>query len=157
MWYKIKCFFKRYSTVKPRYLDHTYCDSVELMPHLMFELLSRYVEEEADTIEWYGEYLHMIKGENVRDIMQKLYIWWNDIYIKKYDEVADIIYAEMEKHEPSNIFDSENFFNPRWDSKEDKAIYKRLQAAWQKIEVIKEIDLEIKLLQLLKIRRYLWS
>lgn len=46
--YRMKCFFfKRYTTVKPRYLPHTWCDRTAVLPHMMFEILSQFLEKEC--------------------------------------------------------------------------------------------------------------
>ncbi len=137
VWYKIKCWvWYRYTTIKPRYLGHTYCDSVDLMPHLMFELLSRFIEEEADNVVWYHEYATLIDGKNIRDEMQELYDWWNIVYIKEYDEIEDIIFNEL-------------------DGCDDKIINRCLLTALNKLEMIRENDLEIKMIRIVKITKYL--
>lgn len=46
--YRIYCFFKRYTTIKSRYLDHTFYDDVTLLPFTMFEILSRFLDIECD-------------------------------------------------------------------------------------------------------------
>ena len=43
LFYPIHCFFKRYTTVKPRWLDHKYMDSCELLAHVMFEVLTEFL------------------------------------------------------------------------------------------------------------------
>jgi len=147
--YKFKCFiWHRYTTVRPRYLGHTWCDVVELLPHAMFELLSRYVEEEADQIEWYGDYPHMIDGKNVRVEMQELYDWWNN-----RESIEDIIFKELELHEPIN----DNILKPKYRTPDDKLIYKSLLRSLNKLENLLESEREINMIRLVKIRRYLWS
>ena len=155
IWYNIKCFlWHRYSTIKPRYLGHTWCDVTDLLPHMVFELLSKFIEGEADQIEWYGEYPHMVDDKNVRDIMQDLYDWWHN---QLHEAVADILYKEMKKHTPISVFNDEDWFDPKYKTPEDKVIYKRLSNALNKLEVLYDNDLEIRMIQLVKIRRYLWS
>ena len=67
IWCRLKCWaWKRYTTVKPRYLDHTWCDRCDLLPHMMFEILCDFVEKECSPgcVEWYGEHGHKLdKGK----------------------------------------------------------------------------------------------
>ena len=45
IWYVFKCWdWNRYTTVKPRYLGHTWTDRDNLLLHMSFEILSNYVE-----------------------------------------------------------------------------------------------------------------
>ena len=92
LWYKLKCFcWKRYSTVKPRWLSHTWCDRDRLLLYCMFEILCRFLEEEKDNVEWYTGHLGKdkdgkeilgftidVNGEtvNVMDEMLELRRWW---------------------------------------------------------------------------------
>jgi len=47
IWYRLKCWgWKRYTTVKPRSLDHRWCDRSQLLPLTMFEILAQFVEKE---------------------------------------------------------------------------------------------------------------
>ena len=83
LYYRAKCFlFKRYSTVKSRYLPHTWTDRSELLLYTSFEILSQFIEKECNPgiVDWYYEGGHkiLVDGEmkNVRDEMQDLYDWW---------------------------------------------------------------------------------
>ena len=144
---RLASWFKWHTTIKPRYLGHTYCDTVILMPHMMFELLSRFIEVEADDVVWYHEHATLIDGRNIRDEMQELYDWWHNTYIKEYPEIEDIIFKELEKHSPLSIFG--------YQTNEDKIISRCLLAALNKLEMIRENDLEIKMIRLVKITKYL--
>ena len=49
IFYRIKCFiFRPYTTIKPRNLGHTWCDTTELIPHMLFELLERFLVGEMN-------------------------------------------------------------------------------------------------------------
>ena len=69
----------RYSTVKPRNLPHTWIDREELLIHVMFEVLSNFVEKELrphQDIDWdCSEY-----RSHARDEMEDLYRWWHEEY-----------------------------------------------------------------------------
>ena len=154
-WYKFICWlWYWHTTIKPRYVDHTYHDTTSLMPHMMFELLSRFIEEEADDAVWYHEYATLINGKNIRDEMQELYDWWHKEF-KEYDEIEDIIFNELEKHSPLSIFG--DYFNPKYRTNEDKIIYECLLTALNKLEIIRENDIKIKMIRLVKITEHLWT
>jgi len=49
MWYRFKCWaWNRYSTVKPRKLDHTWIDRSHLVYYVVFEVLSDFIEKELN-------------------------------------------------------------------------------------------------------------
>ena len=76
LWYKLKCWvWHRYTTVKPRYLPHTWMDRDKQLVHSMFEILSEFIEKECDPGNVNGE------EKYVRDEMQELYNWWHKDYI----------------------------------------------------------------------------
>jgi len=94
--YRFKCWaWHRYSTVKPRTLPHTWVDRCSLMPHMMFEILSDFIEKECDEdchVDWEASG-HMVtvdgKEVNVRDEMQDLYDWWHQDYLENIDHIHD--------------------------------------------------------------------
>lgn len=154
IWYRVKCrLWKRYSVVKPRYLPYTWCDKDYIMAHAMFELLSKFIEDECSPghIQWYGEYPHMVEvnGEqvNVRDEMQALYDWWHKQYNKAYQEEKDAIYAES-TDEP--LCDENGMFCM---SDYNRGVYGRAS----QLEQDYEKQLDDNLIRLLKIRRYMWT
>jgi hypothetical protein len=106
LWYRFKCWiWHRYSTVKPRGLPHTWVDRSHLMPHMIFEILSNFIEKECGEncfVEWYGDDPHMIEVSghqvNVRDEMQDLYDWWHKDYIVNIDNIHDEWHAHRELH-----------------------------------------------------------
>ena len=94
IWYRFKCWaWYRYTTVKPRYLPHTWTDRDDVLPHVMFEVLSQFIERECtpECIDWEASG-HMITVDgvekNVRQEMQELYDWWHQEYNKDYPKCA---------------------------------------------------------------------
>jgi len=95
LWYRMKCFiFRPFTTIKPRHLGHTYMDIAEIMPHMIFELLERFLVEELDILPDYTrakkEYQIDIsynkteidgKIVNPYKEMIRLYKWWNTEYV----------------------------------------------------------------------------
>lgn len=168
VWYRLKCFlWHRYTTVRSRYHGHTWCDKTELVPHAMFELLSRFIEQECSPghVEWYGEWGHKITvdGEEkyVRDEMQELYDWWHITWNGEVEEVNDMLWAEADKHSPVSMWapyrDDLVEWKPEFDTDEDKAIYKCCLRACNKLERIMDAALQERLHRLVNIITYLWT
>ena len=94
IWYKIECYlWYKYTTIKPKHLSLvSWCDRSELIKHVMFEILEKFIEKECSLghIEWYGEYPHTIEvnreQKNVMDEMKDLLKWWNEVYIPYWNE-----------------------------------------------------------------------
>lgn len=136
IFYRIKCFiFRPYTTIKPRNLRHTWCDTTELIPHMLFELLERFLVDEMNlSLETYT-YINppiVISGKevnscNVIDIngkkknayyeMARLLKWWHTEYIAVWNNqhpIQNKLIAEFEKYgDPRNFVD-------QWISKEDE-------------------------------------
>lgn len=110
--YRLNCyFFKKYTTIKPRTIKyHTWCDKTELIPHVMFECLTQFIENECSPghVDWYHKYEHegverihcsiIVDGEErfVRDVMQELYDWWHNEYLPWFrGEVTDKLYDSL--------------------------------------------------------------
>src|SRR4030042_4189507 len=97
LWYKIKCWcWHRYTTVKPRYLGHTWCDCDDLLSHTMFEILSRFIEKECSpgNVDWDYDNEH----STVRAKLQELYDWWHDYYNKQYIVDCKVLWLKVEQH-----------------------------------------------------------
>ena len=168
-WYRLKCFvWHRYTTVRSRYHGHTWTDKTELMPHAMFELLSRFVEQECSPghVEWYGVWGHKVtvdgREKYVRDEMQELYDWWHTVWNKEVAEVDDMLWAEAGKHSPISTWvdleDSEHVeWKPTYATDEDGEIYKRCIGGVNKLERMMNTELEARLHRLVNIIPYLWT
>ena len=52
LWYKFKCFvWYRYTTTKPRTLNHEWCDRDHLLIHAIFEIARNFIEKEGPKSE----------------------------------------------------------------------------------------------------------
>ena len=164
LWYRLKCYlWHRYTTVKPRHLDHTWCDRCDLLPHMMFEILSQFIEKECSPghVEWYGEWGHKIDGKYVRDEMQELYDWWHSIYNKAYHEEDEKLWKEVSKHRPSIEWvplDDGNFlWDQQWEHEEDKQLYRQHVDASIELEANMEKQLAENLHRIINIMPYMWT
>lgn len=163
-------FWYRHSTIKPRYMGHGWANRDELMAHMMFEILSQFIEKECnpEIVEWHGEQPYMVtvampdgwvESRNVRDEMQDLYDWWRDVYHTEYQAVSDILWAEVEKHEPNYmpceggwlVYSSKRV----WDSEESELIHANCMKALNHLDQLMLADLENRLQRVLNIRHHL--
>lgn len=179
IWYRAKCWAcHRYTTVKGRYLPHTWVDRSEVLPHTMFEILSQFIEKECSPgiVDWYNkDYGHKIEvnGEEkfVRDEMQELYDWWHNVYNKKYREEQDAIWKEAEQHSPvrnlkpvdreGNEVSEEEATLYHWDpefaTEEDAEVHQRCMDAFRELEQKRDEELEEMLHRLIRVRRSMWT
>ena len=169
MWYQVKCFvWNRYSTVRPRGLPHTWVDCSNLLPHVMFEVLSRFIENECSPgdVEWYGEYSHKItrNGEEVfvRDELQAIYDWWNITYRKEYPQREDELLERMMAFEPDRVFkDTGNShyveFAPEWNDPEAKESYDSASKEFAALQKRSEEELIEFMHRLVEVSRSMWT
>lgn len=168
IWYRLKCWaWHRYSTVKPRYLRHTWCDKTELVPHMMFEMLCQFLEKECSPghIEWYGECGHKVTvdGEEkyVMDEMRELVAWWHEDFNKKYPDTCDAIWCEVEKHLPSTELNPIGGdlleWNMVFESDEEKRLYQKCTAEITALEVRMKKELEARLHRIIPLIPSMWT
>ncbi len=170
IWYRLKCFWwHRYTTVKPRYLPHTWCDRCELLPHMMFEILDQFIGDECSPgyVEWYGEEGHKItvNGEEkfVLDEMKDLVAWWNDVWNGEWGEVSDILWAEAHKHEPKTDWTKVegkphlSYWDPQFRETEDGELWRHCVRAINKLERTMHKDREERLHRMIAILPYMWT
>lgn len=169
IWYRLKCWaWYRYTTIKSRYLDHTWHDRRNIVPHTMFEILSQFIEQECSPghVEWYGEYGHKItvNGEEkyVRDEMQDLYDWWHQVWNQRYEQVSDILWTEALKHRPRADFvpiegTSLYELNSQFATEDDALCYNKCFDALNKLEANMERKLQEQLHRLVNLIPYMWT
>lgn len=171
IYYNVKCFFKKYTTVKPRQLNHQWHDRSALLPYMMFEILSQFVEQEMvnSVVEWYGEHSHKVEVNGVEvfvaDEALALYNWWHLKYLKAYPEIEEQIWDKIhaledgqdpfkeieENGQKIHIFD-QGYLN----EEAEEAATKLIRIVWD-IEVAVQNELIEKMCRLSKIHRSLWT
>jgi hypothetical protein len=164
IWYKFACWaWRRHTTVKPRTLPHTWCDRSDVLPHMMMEILTQFVEKECSPgyVEWYGEGSHKITHNghewNVRDMMQHIIDWWSQVYLKK-DTDARWEFMAAHTVEKDNIVKNILCHDPKdWDSEENfnkwELMTKRSRKKMEKMEEA----LDENLVLIIKMRHSLWT
>jgi hypothetical protein len=181
IWYKIKCVcWERHTEIKCRYLPLTWVDRTKVLPHTMFEILSRFIEEECSPghIDWEGSGFTVTingKEKNVRQEMQDLYDWWHQSYIKEYKDVYEILWKEVEKHPSTRdtipVVRGENdtykevpedeadfyIWEPEYNSPEDGEISRTCLMAINKLERIQDKKLQEMMHRLVDLTPYLWT
>lgn len=111
IWYKIKCrYWKRYTTIKPRKLDHGWCDRDHLLIHAIFEVACQFLEKEvamtANEWEWQRE--HNPEFYASWEEMRKLRDWWLYDYDEDYPySLSDYALKQLEKDTGKSSYDIE--------------------------------------------------
>jgi hypothetical protein len=129
----------------------------------MFEILSDFIEGECqpEQVEWYGEYGHKIGDKYVRDEMQELYDWWNQVYQKDYPAICDRLWKHAEKHSPvTNWVEIEDYcqeYKPTWKTDKDKHLYQLCLKALNNVEADMDEDLKANLHRIIEIMPYMWT
>lgn len=165
-YYQIRGFlWDRYSTIKPKHLPHTWCDRCTLMPHLMFQVLSDFIEKEYPHgyIQWRpkeGDWPPMkIDTPNgsvyAIDEMLELYRWWHEEYIPYFNgELYSKIEKEMNPPENGVKFvETEDGMFQMVTTPEQDAFYKRLNEEENKIKD----QLMENMIRLVKVHRFMWT
>lgn len=100
LYYKyIKNWNKR--RVHSKYLGkHGWCDRTELLPHLIFQVLDDFINEECspEYVDWAASGLTVLVDGvsiNVRDEMTAISEWWNNIYKKEYPRQCNEIWNRI--------------------------------------------------------------
>lgn len=178
LWYLFKCWaWKRYTTIKPRYLPHTWCDRDNVLLHTCFEILSQFIERECqpeEIVNWEASgHTVIVNGKtvNVRREMQTLYDWWHNDYHKRYPKLEERIWKIIEKHRPikneipldENMKETteENAKYYKWEqtfkTKHDNEMYHRNMDRLIKLEIAVDNKCQKMLHRLINIRQYMWT
>lgn len=169
LYYQVKCWaWQRYTTVKPRFLGHTWCDRSRLLPHMMFEILCQFVEDECSPgiVEWYGENGHKLevngKEKYVMDEMKDLRDWWLNQYHKRYPAMEERIWQELreiDKHKLSDFREEDDvcYWDPQYETTEHAEQADLLLKRLNLIEYAVENALDRRLERLLRVRRWMWT
>ena len=172
IWYRLKCFvWHRYTTVKPRYLYHTWCDRAEIMPHMMFEILAQFIEDECSPghVTWYGEDGHKItingQEKYVLDEMKDLVAWWDTVWNGEWEEVNEILWAEAHKHDPTSEWtecseeeeSGMSYWDPQFQETEDGELWHKCVRSVSKLERIMYKARDERLHRMIPLMRYMWT
>ena len=94
LWDSFRCWVCRpYTTIKPRYLPHTFTNKSQVLPHVMFEVLSKFIEEEGP--EEYVDWSHGAFKVAWEDL-STMYDWWHKTYIPWSKYRYDELYKDVE-------------------------------------------------------------
>ncbi len=169
MWQRVKDLcWNRYSTVKPRTLDHSWCDRRELLLHMSMEILGQFIEKECSPghVIWYGEGGSKIGDKFAMDEMKEIWDWWNIAYQKHYPESTNQIWelitrcgavcedwrTPLDKPHPNMrtmVF--------HFETDEQEAKYRALTEQARELEQTIEDQSDEMLQRLAAVRQYMWT
>jgi hypothetical protein len=161
IWYSITCrFWHKYTTVKPRYLSHQWTDRCEVMPHMMFEILSQFIEKECtpEQVDWTWEgNLIEVNGQKIsaRDEMQYLYDWWHKKYNDEYEKKSEALWDEVFDVGPKMNVSDTGILNFVFDNDEKKIEYDEKSKIARDFDEFVAKELHENLHRIINITRFL--
>lgn len=187
IFYKLKCFiFRPYTTIKPRNLGHTWCDTTELIPHMLFELLERFLVGEMNlsletykfvnppivvtsTKDWKVEEIVNGKKLNPYKEMARILKWWHTEYIASWNgehPVENKLRADFNKYGDQRNFteqwipkeDEKGRKYVQWENKPvDKKRFDKAHKDWMQFEEKMSKDLIENMKILVSLHEYMWT
>lgn len=182
IYYRLKCFFwKRYTTVKGRYLPHTYMDAECILIHSMMEIVCRFVEKEMgygklpkkefdEWLAWQKQHNNhrtvVVNGETKHfyDEILEIYHWWLANHEKPYHQEIGDFYQKHASGDMDTIVGwNDKYGGPmyewedNWDSPENEAVYKAVMEREREREKDYEAKLDEMLHRIVNLRGQLWS
>ena len=168
--YFLKCkFWTKPTTIKPRTLKHGYCDKTELLPYLMFECLTQFIETECSPgpVAWYSSWpgnkfnhqwntIQNGKQKYAMDELLDLYYWWSMVYLKEYPEVEKILWNEINNNEPIH-YGKGKYWTPTFNCDTKKDVWKRCMKALNKLDEIMFAELTNRMKRLSDVRGFMWT
>lgn len=149
LWYKIKCkFYYKYNTVTAKTLSSTWNDRCDLLPHIMFAILDDFINKEkpGEIINWESDKEHSQAWKDMNNLLK----WFHGVYLK-FDEYEGL---EFDR-DIDNMWeedDGSGFRTLKPSTEHDEKI---LKIVWDREAQMRK-DLEEKLIELVKIRKWLW-
>lgn len=171
LWYRAKCFvWNRYSTVRAETLPHTWVDRSHLLPHIMFQILTDFLNKECNPgpVEWYGEFAHKITVNgtevNVMDEMKDLVYWWHEDYLKNYDTCFDYWHDFIKDHSreediPAGVYGGEVVFEwvRNYDTPENEQLAEELFKNALDRQTNYDKELMSRMCRLVNVSPYMWT
>jgi len=157
LWYQFKCWsWKRYSTVRPRWLPHTWVDRDVLLAHCMFEVLGRFLEGECGDdgiVDWDADEAHRTAMAELRELWR----WWAEDYLKfdRADLTAGLKAPEWTSHETEDGFGFRIEF--RHESPEAEAAWTTAILKVADSEAEMEAELKRRMKRLVDVSSFMWT
>jgi len=172
--YKLKCrLWRHHNTVKCRYLPPTWNDRVDILPHVMFEVLAQFVEQEysePEIVGWEASgHIVKVNGKDVdvRAEMQDLYDWWVNTYNGEFIQKKEEYWDEISKHpmesyfekidSPSGYKETLYTWDPQYETEEDEKIVDEYYGKITELDKQMDRELHSRLHRLINLRHYLWT
>lgn len=159
LWYQFKCWlWIRHSTMKPRSLGHTWVDRSELLPHLMFEVLGRFLEEECSPgiVDWDAIDEHRAAMAE----MKELWRWWTEDYLpfnstEYLDEVERPEWVNLPEEKMGDLVVYPVEF--RFSSPEAEQAYHEAHRQRADAEMAMFEELKARCKRLVDVMHYMWT
>lgn len=148
------------NTVRPRTLGDEFVDRGYLVPHLMFEVLGRFLEEECGdegVVDWDAREDDRLAMAEMRELWR----WWNEEYLKFsdekfYDGVEEPQLVEgPEEILPGGVTARE--FDYEWSSPEAGDAFSKACIAAADAKEAMEAELRSRCKRLIDITPFMWT
>jgi len=151
--YSIKTFFNPRQKWLTKKIPNTWCDKVELIPLCLFEMIKHFVEEEMDNVCW-GLEEDVEKGYCSKEYSDKMAAAGNKI--REIYNYYTVVRPDLQKQLDGAYPDlGDNFLDSLKEMTKDS--YKSLYGEVRRLEeLIEKKDTEY-LLDIIKLRGYLWT
>lgn len=171
--YRLKCrFWKKYTTYKPRYLDHTWHDKDNILLHICFEVFCKFIEEECSPgqVDWNATEIHKVAMKE----MMSLYNWWIDcntgrpndyfgLLDKQFDELFQVYDYWIEHnggpihHIPLKNKEGKVYAYELVSECKNEEKHREYVLARQKLEEMHEEFINSQLKRLINLRCWMWT
>jgi hypothetical protein len=151
LWYKFKCqFFHPYNIIKIKTLPKTWSDRDKILCHAMFQVLSDFVKKERidEIIDWQSDEDH----KKARAKMDELINWFHNTYLI-FDAWSGVKLDYDYKNSLVKTEDNPVMYTLKPMSAKDR---KKIKNIIKKENEMEE-ELNKKLIEILSIRKYLWT
>ena len=158
LYYKLRAYWYRYTTIKSRYLPHTWRDKDEILEMTAFEILQRFIEDESYLVKW-DDVSCKLDGNtvNVMEEWQKILAWF-DRY-RSFEGNEPIHHAKPPQIKFQKIDDTCNISTMRFIFEDDNHKEEWHKAIEEQQEFEERITNEMteNLIKIVKLRKYMWS
>lgn len=167
LWYQFKCWaWCRHTTVKPRWLPHTWIDRDIQLAHCMFEVLGRFIEGELTEDDFdrnsFGdteEHRAMADEQIAHHVeLRDLWRWWTDVYLKfdAYDKHMGSIEHPKPTETPKLATSVFQMLGYTFSSPEAEEVFNAASKRVREDEAAMEAELKSRLKRLVDLKDRMW-
>jgi hypothetical protein len=148
---------RTFTTIKPRHLPDTWVDKDRLVVHLVFEVLSQFIEDECpgERLDWDADPERASAWREMND----LYDWWNNVYLPfdKEDRYLDDVERPKIVTRKCKDLPGARRVSFKYSSPEAEAKANSVMRARREREEEMERELTERCKRVIGVRRFMWT